>query len=156
MSTFTKRTHFIINRKFQFSYVLFSLIPLVLILMVIFAALKYHYHEQILFGQNLQLPPNHAYFVMVEYQTRQLNKIFWILTASVTTVLIAWSLFISHRIAGPLYRMTKFFSEHGGGNGPVPQFKFRPGDFFQEIPAAFNLFAERLNTRLGKSDTEIK
>ncbi len=50
------------------------------------------------------------------------------------------SLFFSHKIAGPLYRLSIFLRDNTNAEEKVSKLFFRKGDFFQEIPEKVNLF----------------
>lgn len=52
-------------------------------------------------------------------------------------------IFLTHRVAGPLYKLRTFFSaiRDGQDNGKL---RFREGDYFQEIAEGYNEALERL------------
>jgi nitrogen fixation/metabolism regulation signal transduction histidine kinase len=50
---------------------------------------------------------------------------------------VAWGIYFSHKIAGPLYRLKKHLNETAAGKAAQP-LKFRTGDYFQEIADAYN------------------
>jgi methyl-accepting chemotaxis protein len=54
--------------------------------------------------------------------------------------------FISHRIAGPLYKLRKTFAEFGAGEFKH-QLKFREKDYFQIVAEDFNTMAGQLRER---------
>jgi hypothetical protein len=51
---------------------------------------------------------------------------------------------LSHRFAGPLLRMRNVMIEAGKG-AHVPPVQLRPGDFWHDFAADFNVMVERLN-----------
>jgi len=66
-----------------------------------------------------------------------MNLIF-IFTAVVVVVFIAvFGILLSHRIAGPLYRLHRHMSEIGQGK-IQSEVSFRKGDYFQELAGSFN------------------
>ncbi len=84
------------------------------------------------------------------------DKVFWILILFqviflVVTFLI--SVFVSHRIAGPLYKLRKFFEKAKSGDFSE-ELHFRKNDHFQELAADYNSMARELKTRLSKTSTE--
>lgn len=150
-NSFVKRSNYIINKRFQYTYILLSLVPLILIFIAMYVAHTIFYQQQVAFGQELKLSPDHVYFAMIDYQQQQLNKTLIALGTFIGLINIIWSIFISHRVAGPLYRLTQFFKQASESKqATIPQLKFRPKDFFLEIPEAFNKFADRLNQQLKK------
>ncbi len=44
---------------------------------------------------------------------------------------------LSHRAAGPLFRLKKYFSEIAAG-GPLEPIKFRKSDYFHEVTEVIN------------------
>lgn len=63
------------------------------------------------------------------------------------------SLIFSHKIAGPLYRLTLFLRQSPVENdiNNYPKLSFRKEDFFQEIPDKVNSFTETLIKRVKDS-----
>lgn len=61
------------------------------------------------------------------------------------------SLFMSHRIAGPLYKLKKFFKEAKDGN--IQQvLTFRKADYFQELVPAYNEMMTSISERVVKHE----
>lgn len=57
------------------------------------------------------------------------------------------SIFMSHKIAGPLYKLTKTLREGKEGH-VVENLRFRKKDYFQEIVPEYNGFVDYINKRL--------
>ncbi len=60
----------------------------------------------------------------------------------------AVTLFVSHKIAGPLYRLRKAMQEVAGGNLSA-QMKLRQADQLQEVAVSFNDMVKRLKERFS-------
>jgi signal transduction histidine kinase len=77
----------------------------------------------------------------------ELNQIILLLTAASTASLILFGLlaiYLSHKTAGPLYRLKKEFKEiHSGKRGN--KIFLREGDDFQEVMDDFNQVIDYLN-----------
>ena len=61
---------------------------------------------------------------------------------------------LSHRFAGPIYRLRQSIRNIAQGD-PPPRLKFRDFDFWQGLAQDFNLMVDRLSgreTRLGEED----
>ena len=56
-------------------------------------------------------------------------------------LILIGGLMISHKVAGPLYRLTQHLNNHDRSN--IVPVKFRTGDYFPEIEKAFNDFLEK-------------
>jgi len=57
----------------------------------------------------------------------------------------ATAVLLSHRIAGPLYRLERHLRQVGGGAVPA-DVKFRDGDLFQSLAEASNVVMARMRT----------
>jgi len=131
----------LINKKFQLSVLLsFAILILIVELLFYFATVyffKCMQDDAIVAG----LSPNHIFFSYLNNQKYLMQNIF-ILTACISTLIIfLGGIYLSHRIAGPLYRLTKHFQNSSLSN--VQQIKFRKNDYFPEIEKAFNEFIQR-------------
>ena len=65
------------------------------------------------------------------------------------------SIFLSHRIAGPLYKLTRFLTDQGPGK-LVRRISFRKADHFQEIASAYNEMLDSINQKVTQAVTEIE
>ena len=68
--------------------------------------------------------------------------------AMVSLAVILMTLFISHKIAGPLYRLKMTLK--GLGNGNLTQMHLRQGDQLQEVASSYNEAIEKLNDKIEK------
>jgi nitrogen fixation/metabolism regulation signal transduction histidine kinase len=65
-------------------------------------------------------------------------EIVFIVTAIIVAIfIIAYGVFLSHRVAGPLYRMNRYLEENTGKVNPG-ELRFRKGDYFPELAENFN------------------
>lgn len=64
------------------------------------------------------------------------------------------SLIFSHKIAGPLYRLTLFLRQSPAETdiNNYPKLFFRKEDFFQDIPEKVNIFTENLIKKVKDSN----
>jgi hypothetical protein len=85
----------------------------------------------------------------LEYQSSQFRNMF----LSATAVSVAFStlvtLFLSHRIAGPMVRLRSYFHALKDGADPIPQLAFRDRDFLGDIPPLVNEAIAALVARLA-------
>lgn len=136
-----KLRNYIINKNFQLSFILHSFIPTFFCFITSYCALVIYFSEAVNDGVSAGLPPEHAYFTLIANQKILLNYFFLINGTASLMFFIIWGIFISHKIAGPLYRLTRFFAD-GDASNPEKKLSFRPGDFFQEIPDTINKWRE--------------
>ena len=87
-------------------------------------------------------------------QIRQLrdevNQQLWITMITLTGVIFLISIFVSHRIAGPLYKLKLHLAELGKGN--IDQnLKFRKSDYFHSLADDYNKSLAGLRATFGKN-----
>jgi hypothetical protein len=94
-------------------------------------------------GASMQLPSDDAYYKFIEFQA---NTLYGYLAVALVLVFVLsgfLTLFISHRLAGPLIRLRRQF-EHMAETGKIEKISFRKGDFFSDLPPIMNRALERL------------
>jgi hypothetical protein len=62
--------------------------------------------------------------------------------------LFVGGIYLSHKVAGPLYRLRTSI-EAMEAEGALKPIKFRDGDYFQEIPILFNRMVEKVTASKG-------
>lgn len=87
----------------------------------------------------------------LEYQTTRFHTMFLLASAFAFTFSTAVTLYMSHRIAGPMVSLRTYFRAIKEGADPLPQLFFRDRDFLSDIPPLVNdaiaALVERLTTR---------
>ena len=136
-----KRKSFLINRTFQLSIISwFSLLCLLLIGIFYIANISFFHF---LSNQALEagITSDHIYFSLLNEQEVLMNKIFVYSSLFSIIVIQLGGLFLSHKVAGPLYRLNQHLRSHNRQN--VTPLKFRKGDYFREIEESFNEFIKK-------------
>jgi hypothetical protein len=137
-----KRLNYIINFQFQLKFILYTLIPSIVCLAIFYIALDIYFAKLTNQGIASGLQSNHPYFSLIADQKSLMKSLFLLCAGFSLLFFIGWGVFISHKIAGPISRLTRFFEEID-----TPHFKkrlaFRPSDFFQEIPLAINRWMDK-------------
>ncbi len=106
-----------------------------------------HFRE---LGQSIQLYQDHPYFKLIQFQY---NTLLSHLIVAFVAALIAISfatLFISHRMAGPIVRLRGYFREIEKSKVVSIPLKFREGDFFEDLPACVNEALQALTSESKK------
>lgn len=147
--TIKPRLKFFVNRKFQLQFIALVFAPIILSAVIMYASKEFMYREKVAFGQQLGLPADHGYYELLKYHENIESQVILFSFFASALIFLAWSLFISHRIAGPIYRVTETLKNAKPNEGLKPV-HFRPSDFFQEMPQALNEFLEKNN--LSKKD----
>ena len=63
------------------------------------------------------------------------------------------SIFLSHRIAGPLYKLSKSF--HEAAAGKLSRITFRKSDHFKELAADFNVLVDSVADQITAAQTHL-
>ena len=132
-----KRSKYLINPKFQFKFIFYTLVPSFFCLIVFYISLSIYFSMLVNHGVEMQLPLEHPYFSLLKDQQKLMNSLFISSAVFSMFFFVGWGILISHKIAGPLYRLTNFF-KNSNGERFEGKLSFRPGDFFSEIPDAVN------------------
>ena len=135
-----KITNILINPKFQFKLLsyfiglfLISTTSLYLTTYLFFYRLK----EKAL---NVGIPDGHVFFNFIKNQQHDLDTLFIGLAIFNFFLLIGVGFIISHRIAGPIYKLKKQLSVISEDSNV---FKLRQSDFFQELEPLVKALKEK-------------
>lgn len=139
------RTQLLINPKFQLQFAMNCLIPMLMMAAVFWLILEMFISKMVRIGQAQGLPGNHEYFQLIQAQRIELLQILLLFSLVLVILFFVWGLFYSHRIAGPIFKLTKWLDESQSLQEAVDQpVQFRKKDLFQEIPLALNSFLKKL------------
>jgi hypothetical protein len=143
------RKNFLINPRFQLSYIKHTVNLMLLTVLIFYAANLYHFWDFKKRGLEAGLPPDHIFFRFLQQQQTSMEIVF-IVTAIIAAIfIIAYGVFLSHRVAGPLYRMNRYLEKNKGKINPG-ELRFRKGDYFSELAENFNNYIKELNKELNK------
>ena len=87
------------------------------------------------------LKSSHPFVLFLSDQKNIMTMLFIIVAILNIAIIICTGIFISHKVAGPIYRLVKFFDEENVET--VKQVSFRKGDYFLELQDALNQFINR-------------
>jgi len=128
-----KRRVYIINRKFQLKY-LFIIISVMLITVAAVSFTTFYLVWDKVIEEFFFVPDAAGKLGYILVNTTKMLLVPVILLTAVFTVA---GVLLSHRVAGPLYRVEKIAEELGRGNLNV-NVRFRKGDDLQELAASLN------------------
>ena len=136
-----KRKMFLINRAFQLSIISwFSLLCFALIGIFYFAN-RYFFYSLNTQAIEAGLETSHIYFTFLNEQKSLMDKIFGYTSIFSFLIIQGGGLYLSHKVAGPLYRLNQHLKNYSRNN--VTPLKFRKGDYFKEIEQSFNEFIKK-------------
>ena len=81
------------------------------------------------------VPKGHVFFLYIDNQQYDLNQFLIYLVIINFLLLIIVGMVISHRVAGPLYKLKKFLSNMTSDSD---DFKLRNNDYFRELEPVVN------------------
>jgi nitrogen fixation/metabolism regulation signal transduction histidine kinase len=106
-------------------------------------------------GVALGLPQDHVFFEFLRDQRREMFYIFLATACVAFAAVCSLGLMLSHRVAGPLYRLQKHILDVAEGRTD-DNVKFRQKDYFQEVASAYNLQMERHRKVAKKARATVK
>ncbi len=132
---FKRRNILLVNPRFQLKYSLYVvtwLIPMI----VVFPLITYELFEYIIrISSHLNLPPE----AVKDLTSTRRSVILLLVLAEISFILATFliSLRVSHKIAGPVYKLRKRIREAAQGDWG-PALNFRNADHFSELADDFN------------------
>jgi len=137
-----KRSRFLINPGFQLSVIRQMLALTGVVIAIFYGAIYYHFWSLEQQGLSLGLPATHVFFDFLAEQRRTMDLIFLVTSMAALLAIVGFGLFLSHRVAGPLFRLKQYLDSQGPDVPAHTPLKFREGDYFPEV-------ADSVNSRLG-------
>jgi methyl-accepting chemotaxis protein len=141
----TRRKIFLINRKFQFRFS-FYVCSWLFALSMIYPLIIFQLFD--FFVRSAAIDPMGPALEKL-YHAR--NEVIWLLIGIQTfflAITFLISLFVSHRIAGPLEKLKRYFEAAKNGDLKT-DLKFRKFDHFQELAQGYNDMMEAVRKKLG-------
>lgn len=148
---FQKRKIYLINRPFQIKFSLLISIIVVLISLVFPIAVYDIMNSFIDFAHNHN--PSAVTSITAQKKEILLNIIFS--QAVIAAVFFLVSIFFSHKIAGPLYKLSMHLEKIRSHNRPGKLF-FRKGDYFQDLAEDINKTFSSLSEEVDKQKSELE
>ncbi len=133
----------LINPRFQWTLIGYAAFIATLILLAVYGLFSFGFHEFVHIGNQAGLPVDHVYFQFIKMQEATFLRVIAAIAVLIGIILTVGGLIISHKIAGPIYRMQKELNSMSSQKPVVPrEIHFRKGDFFPELSEAFNTFVQ--------------
>ena len=145
-----KRANFLINKKFQLKFA-FYVCSWIFALSMVYPIIIYNVFEYFLqlmqqSGDTAHLSLTTEKIKAVENQVLMLLGVLQLLFLGITFML---SIFLSHRIAGPLHKLRRSMEEVSRGNLDL-RITFRKNDHFTELQDTFNDMIQHLSIKRSK------
>ena len=139
----SRRKVYLINPKFQLKFVSIFSIALIFIFITLTITINYFFFQFREMGIAVNLSQDHIFFKFLKEQQLQLNILFILMGCFSLILSTIGGIFLSHKIAGPLYRFCSDIAQMKKNN--LKEIKFRKNDFFPEVANEFNKFLGRIN-----------
>lgn len=143
---------YMINPEFQWRFMGYVILTVVFSISIMFISNYLFFESFIAKGEALGLPENHAFFILIKEQRELMTSIFVAVSFFISFIIGLWGMFFSHRIAGPLYRLSRFFTdakdlqqESGETKAKLRPIFFRQNDFFPEVPDSINDYLKQVD-----------
>jgi methyl-accepting chemotaxis protein len=146
-----RRRILLINRPFQIRFA-FYVCSWLFVLSVIYPMLVSQLYDW--FYRYLAADPNGPMIPFLQKSRK--DMLFWLTMMQVCFMVMTFlmSLFMSHRIAGPLYKLGKALNELRNGN--LSKITFRKADHFQELAADYNYAVESVSDQILASRAHLE
>jgi len=95
------------------------------------------------YATGLNLAANHPALAFIAEREREFDNMCIAIAAIQFVVFIVAAFFVSHRIAGPMYRLQRHLEDVGAGKEPT-DVRYRKGYLFQSLAEACNKVMARL------------
>lgn len=131
------RKAYLVNPDFQLKLIGYALFIALLTIGVFYLSNLYFFWKLIEVGKNSKFSPDHPFFMFIGEQKRLMNSVFLVTALISLGTLIVAGVFLSHRIAGPIYRL-KIYLNAIVADQHFRELKFRKGDFFADLAESIN------------------
>ena len=135
------RKTYLINKRFQFVFIGYFLGLSLASCTGFYIAITYYFIELEKKAMG-EIDSGHVFFEFLKQQQQGLNFHFFITSFVIIILGVIGGLYISHKGAGPIHRLTTYLEENSKSK-ECPLITFRKGDFFPELKAALNSFIKR-------------
>jgi methyl-accepting chemotaxis protein len=144
----TRKSYFV-NPRLQLQLILGANI-LALISVALISTLMFYSESQVhSYGAALNLSPNHPFMAHVAQQEAYFARMCLVIGVIQFLLFNLTAIFLSHRIAGPLYRLERHMEDVAAGKEPS-DVKFRKGDMYLHLADACNKVMARMRETTAK------
>ena len=121
----------------------FTIATTLIVIAANYFAIEYFFFKFNKLGTSIGLSADHVFFKFLGEQKHSMDLVFLVTGIVCFLILIIAGLYISHRVAGPLYRLHKHMNDVADGK-TTNEVKFRNKDYFPELAEAYNKQLKRL------------
>ncbi len=131
------RRQYFIDKQLQTKYIILTILLLLMYTVLFVVILIFPYIVPLTFDAPIEEQAEAARMLLT------LHESIWPALGAVILIMSSVSIFITHRIAGPVYRFKKVLAEISGGNLDI-SIKLRDKDDLKDLAEEFNLVISEL------------
>jgi len=139
-----QRKNYLIDKKFQlgviYKFLALSFVNVVSFYMIVL----YFFNDLHQRASEVGLDKEHIFFSFLNDQNQLMNYLFIIVGILNVALIVCVGIYYSHKVAGPLYRLSKFFQEVNSTQD-LSEVKVRDGDYVGDLQDSINEMSKRLN-----------
>ena len=139
-----QRKNYLIDKKFQLG-VIYKFLALSFVNVVSFyLIIIYFFNDLNQRASEVGLDKKHIFFSFLNDQNQFMNYLFIIVGILNVVLIVCAGIYYSHKVAGPLYRLSKFFQSVNSVKD-LAEVKVRDGDYVGDLQDSINEMSKRLN-----------
>lgn len=144
-----KRTKYLVSTKLQLRYV--GIILLLMLVTALICSYIIYYTIMVLMGEKLSnVYPQGRLIAIINMVNLKILLSLLLITPIVTVI----GVYLSHKIAGPIYRIEKFLGDMSSGN-LASRIVLRKGDELMSVAEKINILNDSLKTTMGNQKSSI-
>lgn len=132
------RRQFLIIPEFQIRFSLYITAISALAISCLYGANVYFYHLLKAEGIAIGLEPDDAYFALIEEHELFHTFLYSSVSIAVFLGLFVFGILFSHKIAGPIFNLTRYMDRKIEGSEDLKDVAFRKSDFFHRLAKTTN------------------
>jgi len=136
-----ERKILLVNPKFQFSFMKHSMLMTAIVLITFYLFKIYIFWEIKDTAFATGIPHNHDFISLIDDRSFVVDMSFLILAVNIVLFMLGWSLWVSHRVAGPIHRIRNEIKKIIDGQ-PLQRIGIRDHDYFHDLKDSVNLLIE--------------
>lgn len=140
---FKTRKTYLVYPKFQLGLIGTAVVAGLLIIAGLYGSVNYVFWKLHLMTIQMQLPADHVLVRFLYQQEMFLNAAFGVAAGLAVLFASVVGIFLSHRIAGPVYHIEKHIRMLADEKGQGTNLKLRKNDHFHELARAVNELARK-------------
>lgn len=139
-----KLKNYFLDFKFQSKVIVFFLIINLITITCLYFAANEFFNIFVNKARELGIPKTHSFYSFLSILQNQMNINFFKYSLVSSIVTFCGSLYMSHKLSGPIYRIKKEFKQMSE-NKKIHKVRFRQNDGLQELEENINALYETYN-----------